>query len=79
MAKRFLIIALMIIFIAPVYSKKDSFLKKCKCNETIMVGNENKVSFEQAIAKSCKKESASSLANEINFSAPIGQYLTSFE
>jgi hypothetical protein len=78
MAKRFLIFALMVIFIVPVYSKKDFLLKRCKCNETVMVATAREFATERSIAKSCEKE-ATSTANEISLSAPIGQYLTSFE
>jgi hypothetical protein len=78
MAKRFLIFALMVIFIVPVYSKKDFLLKRCKCNETAMIGTAREIATEQAIAKSYEKEGTST-ANEMSLSAPIGQYLTSFE
>jgi hypothetical protein len=78
MAKRFLIFALMVIFIVPVYSKKDFLLKRCRCNEMVMVGTEREITTGQAVAKSCKREGASA-TNEMSLSAPIGQYLTSFE
>jgi hypothetical protein len=78
MAKRFLIFALMVIFIVPFYSKKDFLLKRCKCNEAAMVATQTDIAAARAIAKSCNREGASA-TNEMSLSAPIGQYLTSFE
>jgi hypothetical protein len=79
MGKRLFIIALMITLILPVYSKKDSFLRKCRCNETAITGTEKQVVGGESLAKACKKARPSSATSEISFSAPIGQYLTSFE
>jgi len=79
MLKRIFLFSILLVLILPVYSKKDILVKKWECYALTKQLNIKEKCACPAIAKAGKKEMKSSGVDEISFSAPIGQYLTSFE